>query len=102
MFDRIDATTGGEVHGVKKEACWNVVDPCCLCDLCDLCYVVKCPDVPPHPCQLDFPHLMRRAKAIKFKAGWVSSAGQLLGTSTCSSRTGARSATRARRGCASR
>ncbi len=75
LFDLVDATEDGEVHGVKKEAYWDVVDQCYLCDLC---YVVKCPYVPPHPWQLDFPHLMLRAKAIKFSAGRVGPAEQLL------------------------
>ena len=39
LFDLVDATTDGEVHGVKKEAYWNVVDQCLLCDLC---HVVLC------------------------------------------------------------
>ena len=75
LFDLVDATEDGEVHGVKKEAYWSVVDQCYLCDLC---YVVKCPYVPPHPWQLDFPHLMLRAKAIKFNAGLVGPGEQLL------------------------
>jgi Fe-S oxidoreductase len=43
-----------------------VVDQCYLCDLC---YMTKCPYVPPHPWNVDFPHVMLRAKAIKFKKG---------------------------------
>src|SRR5262249_14709571 len=40
---------------------WNVVDHCYLCDMC---YMTKCPYVPPHPWNVDFPHLMLRAKAV--------------------------------------
>ena len=40
---------------------WKVVDQCYLCDLC---YMTKVPYVPPHAWNLDFPHLMLRAKAI--------------------------------------
>ena len=58
LFDLVDTTDDGEVHGIKKEAYWNVVDQCYLCDLC---YMTKCPYTPPHPWQLDFPHLMLRA-----------------------------------------
>jgi Fe-S oxidoreductase len=29
----------------------------------------KCPYVPPHPWNIDFPHLMLRAKAVKFRKG---------------------------------
>ncbi|HEY6086647.1 MAG TPA: heterodisulfide reductase-related iron-sulfur binding cluster [Burkholderiaceae bacterium] len=75
LFDLVDATEDGEVHGIKKEAYWSVVDQCYLCDLC---YMTKCPYVPPHPWNLDFPHLMLRAKAIKFKKGGVKSGERFL------------------------
>ena len=54
----------GEVDGVDKKVYWDVVDHCYLCDMC---YMTKCPYVPPHPWNVDFPHLMLRAKAFKFK-----------------------------------
>ena len=75
LFDQVDATADGEVHGVKKEAYWSVVDQCYLCDLC---YMTKCPYTPPHPWNLDFPHLMLRAKAIKFKQGGVKAGEKFL------------------------
>ena len=75
LFDLVDATADGEVHGVKKEAYWNVVDQCYLCDLC---FMTKCPYTPPHPWNLDFPHLMLRAKAIKFSQGRVGPGEQIL------------------------
>jgi len=75
LFDLVDATDDGEVHGVRKEAYWNVVDQCYLCDLC---YMTKCPYTPPHPWNLDFPHLMLRAKAIKFKKGEVRAGEKFL------------------------
>ena len=75
LFDLVDATDDGEVHGVKKEAYWKVVDQCYLCDLC---YLTKCPYTPPHPWNLDFPHLMLRAKAIKHKKGEVSAGEKFL------------------------
>jgi glycerol-3-phosphate dehydrogenase subunit C len=75
LFDLVDATEDGEVHGVKKEAYWSVVDQCYLCDLC---YMTKCPYTPPHPWQLDFPHLMLRAKAIKFRNGEVGAKEKFL------------------------
>jgi hypothetical protein len=34
------------------------------CYLCDVCFMTKCPYVPPHEWNIDFPHLMLRAKAI--------------------------------------
>jgi glycerol-3-phosphate dehydrogenase subunit C len=79
LFDLVDATEDGEVHGVKRQAYWNVVDQCYLCDLC---YMTKCPYTPPHPWNLDFPHLMLRAKAIKFKVKGAVKAGEKLLAST--------------------
>ncbi len=75
LFDLVDATDSGEVEGVAKADYWKVVDQCYLCDLC---YMTKCPYVPPHPWQLDFPHTMLRAKAIKFKKGGVGTGEKLL------------------------
>src|SRR5918994_6837959 len=66
LFDLVDSSSTMEVDGVKKEDYWKVVDQCYLCDLC---YMTKCPYVPPHPWNVDFPHVMLRAKAIKFKKG---------------------------------
>ena len=66
LFDLVDSSQTLEVDGVKKEDHWKVVDQCYLCDLC---YMTKCPYVPPHPWNVDFPHVMLRAKAIKFKQG---------------------------------
>jgi Fe-S oxidoreductase len=40
--------------------------------------MTKCPYVPPHPWNLDFPHTMLRAKAIKFKKGGVGAGERLL------------------------
>ena len=34
LFDLIDATEDGEVHGVNKADYGSVVDQCYLCDLC--------------------------------------------------------------------
>jgi Fe-S oxidoreductase len=75
LFDLVDATPDGEVHGVAKADYWKVVDQCYLCDLC---YMTKCPYTPPHEWNLDFPHLMLRAKAIKHKKGQVQAKEKLL------------------------
>jgi Fe-S oxidoreductase len=32
-----------------------------------MCYMTKCPYVPPHPWNVDFPHLMLRAKAVRVR-----------------------------------
>src|SRR5262245_33348591 len=66
LFDLVDASPTLEIDGVKKEDYWKVVDQCYLCDLC---YMTKCPYVPPHPWNVDFPHVMLRAKSIKFEKG---------------------------------
>ena len=78
MFDAIDATPSGELAGVDKRVYWKVVDHCYLCDMC---YMTKCPYVPPHPWNVDFPHLMLRAKALKARKGESSFRDRLL-TST--------------------
>ena len=75
LFDLVDNSSTMEVDGVDKKDYLKVVDQCYLCDLC---YMTKCPYVPPHPWNLDFPHLMLRAKAIKFKNGDVRKSEQLL------------------------
>ncbi len=75
LFDLIDESSTLEVDGVAKADYWKVVDECYLCDLC---YMTKCPYVPPHPWNLDFPHTMLRAKAIKFKKGETTFRDKLL------------------------
>ena len=75
LFDLVDASRTLEVDGVAKQDYWKVVDQCYLCDTC---YMTKCPYVPPHPWNVDFPHLMLRAKAIKFKKGEVGFRDRLL------------------------
>ncbi len=75
LFDLIDASPTFEVDGVKKADFWKVVDECYLCDLC---YMTKCPYVPPHPWNLDFPHTMLRAKALKFEKGGTNFRDKLL------------------------
>ena len=64
LFDVIDESETMELDSVDKKVYWDVVDNCYLCDMC---FMSKCPYVPPHEWDLDFPHLMLRAKAVKFK-----------------------------------
>ena len=78
LFDLIDDSDTFEIDGVKKENYWDVVEHCYLCDLC---YMTKCPYVPPHEWNIDFPHLMLRAKAYNFQKGNVGVRDKLL-TST--------------------
>jgi Fe-S oxidoreductase len=64
LFDLVDEGPTGELDGVDKASFKAVVDQCYLCDMC---YMSKCPYVPPHEWNLDFPHLMLRAKAVERK-----------------------------------
>ncbi|NNM62216.1 MAG: Fe-S oxidoreductase [Steroidobacteraceae bacterium] len=75
LFDAVDASPSGELDGVPQKVYWEVVDHCYLCDMC---YMTKCPYVPPHPWALDFPHLMLRAKALKFERGETSLRDKIL------------------------
>ena len=75
LFDLVDESETMEVDGVAKEDYWKVVDHCYLCDLC---YMTKCPYVPPHEWNVDFPHLMLRAKAVKFKKDGTSFRNKML------------------------
>ena len=75
LFDAIDASSTLELDGVDKKVYWDVVDHCYLCDMC---YMTKCPYVPPHPWNLDFPHLMLRAKAVKARKGEVRTRDRIL------------------------
>ena len=75
LFDMIDATATGELDGVPKEKYKDVVDDCTLCDMC---FMTKCPYVPPHEFNLDFPHLMLRWRAYEFAKGVPSFADKEL------------------------
>ncbi len=75
LFDMIDATPSGELHDVKSENFKPVVD---ACTLCDMCFMTKCPYVPPHEFNLDFPHLMLRYRAVEAKKKGVPLADREL------------------------
>jgi glycerol-3-phosphate dehydrogenase subunit C len=64
LFDLVDAAESGEVEGVRSADFASVVD---ACTLCDMCFMTKCPYVPPHAWNLDFPHLMLRYRAAQAK-----------------------------------
>ncbi|MHB1218853.1 MAG: (Fe-S)-binding protein [Alphaproteobacteria bacterium] len=68
LFDLIDASESGELDTVKSEDFKPVVD---ACTLCDMCFLTKCPYVPPHEFNLDFPHLMLRYRAVEQRKGKV-------------------------------
>ena len=78
LFDLVDESPTMEVDGVKKSDFGKVVDQCYLCDMC---YMTKCPYVPPHAWNVDFPHLMLRAKAVHFRRHGAKATDRFL-TST--------------------
>ena len=78
LFDLIDESKTFEVDGVSYNQFSDVIDHCYLCDLC---FLTKCPYVPPHEWEIDFPHLMLRGKAIKFHKSKTSFRDKIL-TST--------------------
>ena len=64
LFDAIDESDSGELDTTPKSVYWEVAEQCYLCDMC---YRAKCPYVPPHPFMVDFPRLMLRAKAQRWR-----------------------------------
>lgn len=64
LFELIDESASFDLEGVETSDYRKVSEQCYLCDLC---YQTKCPYVPPHEWQVDFPHLMLRAKAVRFQ-----------------------------------
>jgi glycerol-3-phosphate dehydrogenase subunit C len=65
LFDMIDESPTGELDSVDK-AQYAKVDEACT--LCDMCFMTKCPYVPPHPLDVDIPHIILRYRAAKRKA----------------------------------
>ena len=78
LFDLVDESDTLEVDGVDKADYGKVSEQCYLCDLC---YMTKCPYVPPHEWNVDFPHLMLRDKAVRFRENGARLADRAL-TST--------------------
>ena len=79
LFDLVDESKTMEIDGVAKSDYAKVVDQCYLCDLC---YQTKCPYVPPHEWNVDFPHLMLRAKAASHKRGETLLSAKVLSSTT--------------------
>jgi len=75
LFDAVDESESMELDTVAKEVYWDVVDNCYLCDMC---YMTKCPYVPPHEWNVDFPHLMLRAKSARFREQGASKRDRIL------------------------
>ncbi|MES2252644.1 MAG: heterodisulfide reductase-related iron-sulfur binding cluster [Pseudomonadota bacterium] len=68
LFDLVDDSATGEFDSVSTDDYAAVVDDCTLCDMC---FLTKCPYVPPHEFNIDFPHLMLRYKAHQFSTKQV-------------------------------
>ena len=64
LFDMIDESKNEDVESLSSEQFAPVVD---ACTLCDMCFMTKCPYVPPHDFDLDFPHLMLRYRTAQKK-----------------------------------
>ena len=64
LFDMIDESKNEDVESLSSDQFNPVVDSCTLCDMC---FMTKCPYVPPHEFNLDFPHLMLRYRALQKK-----------------------------------
>jgi len=75
LFDLIDESETGELDSVDSAAFKPVVD---ACTLCDMCFMTKCPYVPPHEFNLDFPHLMLRCRAVEQRDSKVDFAHRQL------------------------
>ncbi len=75
LFDLVDESDTGELDGVSKSDYSKVTEHCYLCDMC---YMTKCPYVPPHEWNVDFPHLMLRAKAKSFRESGASARDRML------------------------
>ncbi|MFP4004762.1 MAG: (Fe-S)-binding protein, partial [Alphaproteobacteria bacterium] len=76
LFDLIDESETGELDAVPSERFKHVVD---ACTLCDMCFMTKCPYVPPHEFDLDFPHLMLRYRAMEQAQGRTDFVARELG-----------------------
>ena len=75
LFDLVDESPNEEVEDLDAAQLKSVVDECTLCDMC---FLTKCPYVPPHEFDLDFPHLMLRARAIDHRKGETGFADKQL------------------------
>ncbi len=75
LFDLIDESESGELDTVDSKDFKPVVD---ACTLCDMCFLTKCPYVPPHEFNIDFPHLMLRYRAMEHANGETSLAHKQL------------------------
>jgi glycerol-3-phosphate dehydrogenase subunit C len=71
----IDESKNEDVESLSSNQFAPVVD---ACTLCDMCFMTKCPYVPPHDFDLDFPHLMLRYRTAQKKLGQLPSVPRQL------------------------
>ncbi len=69
LFDMIDESENEDIESLSSKQFEPVVD---ACTLCDMCFMTKCPYVPPHDFDLDFPHLMLRYRTAQKKLNKLS------------------------------
>ena len=69
LFDIIDESKNEDVESLSSDQFKPVVE---ACTLCDMCFMTKCPYVPPHEFNLDFPHLMLRYRTAQKKQNQLS------------------------------
>src|ERR1700758_2793144 len=68
LFDLIDNSKSGELDTVAPADYHKIAD---ACTLCDMCFMTKCPYVPPHEFNVDFPHVMLRYRAVELHEGKI-------------------------------
>lgn len=64
LFKMIDESKNEDVESLSSKQFPEVVN---ACTLCDMCFMTKCPYVPPHEFNIDFPHLMLRYRTFQKK-----------------------------------
>ena len=75
LFDLIDESKNEDLESVDSKEFPKVVDNCTLCDMC---FMTKCPYVPPHEFNIDFPHLMLRYRTLQKTKGQLNKIPQEL------------------------
>ena len=75
LFDLIDESEDETVESLDSNDFPKVVDKCTMCDMC---FMTKCPYVPPHEFNIDFPHLMLRYRTLQNKKGELNRVPQEL------------------------
>ena len=75
LFDMIDESKNEDVESLSSNQFKPIVN---ACTLCDMCFMTKCPYVPPHEFNIDFPHLMLRYRMYQKKQNQLSKTASQL------------------------